>query len=183
MPRGLLREPLGALARADALVLTRSDQVAVRELESLRAGLEQVAPGKPLLAGIHRPARLTGPEGAGIAVSELAGRELDLVSAIGNPEAFQRTLVGLGARIRDHRAFPDHHLYSAADLHGLGAGGRWLVTTEKDAVKLAGIRRLHVLGTDFELVEGEAVLAALLDALPLSDERSRRAALHEGLHG
>jgi tetraacyldisaccharide 4'-kinase len=183
LPRGLLREPPRALARADALVITRSDQVAAPALDSLRAELERIAPGRPLLCGVHRPARLTGPGGAALGVAELSGRELDLVSAIGNPEAFERTLTGLGARVRGHRVFPDHHLYASADLDGLGTGGRWLVTTEKDAVKLAGIRELHVLGTDFELVEGEAVLEALLDALPPSDERRRRGALHEGLHG
>ena len=183
LPRGLLREPPAALARADALVITRSDQVAPRELEALRAELQRFAPGRAHLSGVHRPARLTAPDGARLELAALSGRELDLVSAIGNPEAFERTLAGLGACVRTHRVFPDHHLYAPADLDGLGADGRWLVTTEKDAVKLTEIRRLHVLGTDFELVEGEAVLEALLDALPLSDERKRRLALHEGLHG
>lgn len=183
LPRGLLREPAAALARADALLLTRTDQVAPRELDALRAELEHIAPGRPLLLGVHRPARLRGPGGQMLALEELFGREVDLVSAIGNPEAFQRTLEGLGARVASHRVFPDHHLYSSADLDGLGAGGRWLVTTEKDAVKLSETRALYVLGTDFELVEGAAVLDALLDALPPSDERNRRHALHEGLHG
>ena len=113
----------------------------------------------------------------------LAGRAIDVVSALGNPEAFQRTLEDLGARIASHRVFPDHHLYSAADLEGLGEGERWLVTSEKDAVKLPQLRQLHVLGTEFELVEGASVLEALLDALPLSSARRQRAALHEGLHG
>jgi len=183
LPRGLMREPPAALARADALVITRSDQVAPRELDALRAELERVAPGRALLLGVHRPARLRGPDGRTHQLAELAGRELDLVSAIGNPEAFERTLQRLGARIASHRVFPDHHLYSRPDLEGLGADGRWLVTTEKDAVKLTELRALHVLGTDFELVEGAAVLDALLGALPASDERRRRDALHEGLHG
>jgi len=183
LPRGFLREPPAALARADALVITRSDQVTPRELDLLRAELERFAPGRALLRGVHRPARLGAPDGAVLEVTRLSGREVDVVSAIGNPEAFERTLIALGARVRTHRVLPDHHLYAPADLDGLGADGRWLVTTEKDAVKLAGIRPLHVLGTDFELVEGEAVLEALLDALPESDEEKRRNALHEGLHG
>ena len=183
LPRGFLREPLHALARADALVITRADQVAPRELDHLRAELERVAPGRALLRGVHRPARLRAPDGLELDVADLAGREVDLVSAIGNPEAFERTIASLGAHVRHHRVFPDHHLYSSSDLDGLGPEDRWLVTTEKDAVKLAELRGLHVLGTDFELVEGAAVLAALLDALPSSDERKRRGALHEGLHG
>jgi tetraacyldisaccharide 4'-kinase len=183
LPRGLLREPARALGRADALVITRSDQVAPRELDALRAELERAAPGRAHLLGVHRPARLRGPDGRALELAELAGRDLDLVSAIGNPEAFERTLAALGARVASHRVFPDHHRYSPPDLDGLGADGRWLVTTEKDAVKLAGLRALYVLGTDFELVEGAAVLEAQLDALPSSDERKRRDALHEGLHG
>src|SRR6185503_2670622 len=146
----LLREPPAALARADALVLTRTDQVAARALDALRAELDRVAPGRPLLAGVHRAARLCAPDGEMLAPAGLSGREVELLSAIGNPEAFQRTVEGLGARVASHRVFPDHHLYSSADLTGLGTGGRWLVTTEKDAVKLAGVRDLYVLGTDFE---------------------------------
>jgi tetraacyldisaccharide 4'-kinase len=187
LPRGLLREPPAALARADALLITRSDQLATDELEALRAELGALAPGRPILLATHKPARLTGPDGCVLALAELRGRELDLVSALGNPEAFQRTVEGLGARVREHRAFPDHHLYRTADLEGLGTpesgDGRWLVCSEKDAVKLARLRPCHVLGAELELVEGEAVLAALLDALPVPRARLERQALHEGLHG
>lgn len=183
LPRGLLRESPAALARADALVLTRVDQVDPGALEALRGELMAWAPGRPILLARHRAARLTGPDGVKLALDELAGREVELVSALGNPEAFQRSVEGLGARVREHHVFPDHHVYVAADLARAGAGGRWLVTSEKDGVKLAGLRRCHVLGTEFELREGGAVLAALLDALRPGAARRARAALHEGLHG
>jgi tetraacyldisaccharide 4'-kinase len=181
LPRGFLREPPSALARADALVLTRADQVAPKVLDELRRELEVLAPGCPQLVGVHRAARLRGPAGPED-LAALAGREVELVSGIGNPEAFERTLAELGARVIAHRVFPDHHAYVARDLEGLGAHGRWVVTTEKDAVKLAG-QGCHVLGTEFELREGASVLAARLDALPVAHARRARAALHEGLHG
>ncbi|MSR61276.1 MAG: tetraacyldisaccharide 4'-kinase [Planctomycetes bacterium] len=183
LPRGLLREPPTALARADALVLTRTDQLAEAELARLRAELAALAPGRPILAAVHRARRLVDPAGRALALAELAGRTVDLLSALGNPEAFQRTVEGLGARIGEHRVFPDHHRYVAADLAGLGAGERWLLTSEKDAVKLEGLARAHVLGAELELLEGAAVLEALLDALPRARARIERAALHEGLHG
>jgi len=183
LPRGLLREPPAALARADALVLTRTDQVAAAELARLGNELGALAPGRPILAAVHRARRLHAPDGREQPLSALAGRTLDLVSALGNPEAFQRTLEALGARVGEHRVFPDHHRYVAADLVGLGAGERWLITSEKDAVKLDGLARAHVLGAELELVEGAAVLEALLDALPRSRSRIERAALHEGMHG
>jgi tetraacyldisaccharide 4'-kinase len=191
LPRGLLREPPAALARADALIVTRSDQIAPAALDALRAELDACAPGKPILASVHRAARLTGPDGAALGLDALAGRTVDLVSALGNPEAFQRTVEALGARVGEHRTFPDHHAYGARDLDGLGpvghgGNGRWLVTSEKDAVKLDATRdgaACHVLGAELELVEGASVLAALLDALPRAQARRERAALHEGLHG
>lgn len=183
LPRGFLREPPIALARADALLLTRADQVEPVVLEALRAELADLAPGRPILVGVHRPARLRAPDGKTLALAALEGREVDLVSALGNPEAFQRTVEALGARVHEHRMFADHHRYGPGDSQGLGQAGRWVLCSEKDAVKLDAIAPGHVLGTEFELCEGQAVLEALLDALPKAAARRARAALHEGLHG
>jgi tetraacyldisaccharide 4'-kinase len=183
LPRGLLREPPAALARADLLVLTRTDQVEPALLRSLRGELERLAPGRPACLGVHRAARLTAPDGTDVPLAALAGRTVELLSALGNPEAFQRSVEGLGARVATHRAFPDHHRYGPSDLAGLGTDGRWLLTSEKDAVKLPPGARAHVLAAEFELREGEPVLAALLEALPAGDGERQRRALHEGLHG
>jgi tetraacyldisaccharide 4'-kinase len=190
LPRGLLREPATALARADAIVLTRCDLVAPQVVEDLRREVTRLAPGRPVLGAVHRAARLTDPDGGARVLMELEGREVDLVSALGNPESFQRTVESLGASVHAHRVFPDHHDYRTGDLEGLGQDGRWIVTSEKDGVKLAGVQaagdggaRAHVLGVELDLVEGAAVLAALLDSLRPGPARRQRAALHEGLHG
>ena len=184
LPRGLLREPPAALRRADALVLTRSDQVAAARRDALVRELEALAPGRPVLLAEHRPRALRAPDGTLFSPEALAGREVDVVSGIGNPEAFEASVAGLGARIRARRRFPDHHAFAPEDLSGLGADGRWIVTTAKDAVKLdpppPGLRTLLV---DFALATGEPVLDALLDALPPADAARRRRALHEGMHG
>lgn len=182
LPRGLLREPAQALARADAIVVTRCDLVPPAALEALRRELSAFAPGRPILCAVHRAARLTGPGARARVLMELEGRAVDVVSALGNPESFQRTVESLGARVATHRVFPDHHRYGPGDLDGLGADGRWIVTSEKDAVKLPG-GRVHVLGVELDLVEGAAVLEALLDGLRPGAARRRRTALHEGLHG
>ena len=76
----------------------------------------------------------------------------------------------LGARPRAHRRFPDHHAWVDGDLAGLSERGARLVTTTKDAVKLAGLqvaRRLDVwvLEVEFALTSGAPALAALFDAL------------------
>ena len=186
LPRGLLREPPSALSRADAVILTRVDQASTAELTDLRRAVERHAPGKALALASHAPARLRALDGACAELAELSGRDVDVVSGIGNPAAFQRTLEALGARVREHRRFPDHHAFTASDLAGLGA--RWIVVTAKDAVKLRALASpalgsLRVLDIELRFHEGQAALGALLDSLAPSRAQRERTALHEGLHG
>lgn len=181
LPRGLLREGPEALARAGGVVLTRADQVSPAALAALADEVREHAPGVALAEAVHRPVRLRGADGAR-EPAELAGREVDLVSGIGNPDAFERTVRELGARVREHRRFPDHHAYGPRDLAGLGAGGRALVTTAKDGVKLAREDAL-VLEVELFVRRGAPALEALLDALRPGSRERQRAALHEGLHG
>ena len=188
LPRGLLREPPSALGRAHAIVLTRVDQVPASELVELRREVESVAPGVALAAARHRASALRSLDGAREPLEALRGRAVDAFSGIGNPEAFERSLAGLGAQVAEHRCFPDHHPYAAGDLAGLGRGGRPVLTTAKDAVKLRAVAgalapALRVLEVELELVEGQAALEALLEALPEARAARERGALHEGLHG
>ena len=143
-----------------------------------------------LAEAVHAPVALRDPgTGAAEPAASLAGREVDLFSAIGAPAAFERTVTGLGARVRDHRTRPDHHAWTAAALSGLGAGGVPVVTTAKDEPKCAELARsgaapaFSVLDVELRLVRGEALLDALLDALPHGEAALRRQAFHEGLHG
>lgn len=185
LPRGLLRESPRALARAQAVCLTRTDQVAESALEQLERRVLELAPGVPVLHSQHRPRRLRcARDGSSVELGDLAGRTVDLVSGIGNPAAFEATVRALGAEVAEHRRFPDHHAFVPADLAGLGAEGRWVVATAKDAVKLEGASpELHVLEVELALTQGEQVLEALLDALPVSRAALERRALHGGLYG
>ncbi|MFN0007326.1 MAG: tetraacyldisaccharide 4'-kinase [Planctomycetota bacterium] len=184
LPRGLLREPPSSLARAAAIVLTRVSQSSAADVERLEREIERFAPGKPILRADHRPARLRDESGAVHPLHILAGREVDLASGIGNPEAFERSVQSLGAQVRTHRVFPDHHEYVAGDLAALGADGRALVVTAKDAVKLmAGGTKFLALEIDLVLTSGEAVLEALLDSLAPGTKSIERAALRAGMHG
>lgn len=188
LPRGLLRERPNALARAHAVVLTRVDRVGTAELVELRGRIESFAPGVGLALAVHAPLRLRAIDGATRALAELDGRTVDLASGIGNPEAFEESVRALGARIGEHRQFPDHHAFAAGDLDGLARGERWLVVTAKDLVKLRhfpdlGARPLFALDVELALVEGLGLLEALLDSLPLSRAERERAAVHAGAHG
>ncbi|MEM7310057.1 MAG: tetraacyldisaccharide 4'-kinase [Planctomycetota bacterium] len=183
LPRGLLREAPGGLARAHAAVLTRTDQVAPERADALAAELQGLAPGLPVCRARHRAVRLRAPDGSAMHPRALQGREADLVSGIGNPEAFEATVRDLGGCPREHRRFPDHHAFAPGELSGLGGEGRLVVTTAKDAARLGPGHGLHVLEVELVVDEGAEVLDALLRALPDGRARRERRSIHEGLHG
>ncbi len=183
LPRGLLRETPRNLARADLVILTRVDQVASRELESLRVELTSLAPGRPLATAVHRAARVRDPENRAQPIESVKDVEFELASGIGNPDAFERTVRALGARVVAHHRFPDHHAWSASEL-GLFAPPRRVLTTAKDAVKLRALgAKPWVLEIELEVRDGAQVLEALLDALRESKAELERRNLHEGAHG
>lgn len=187
-PRGLLREPPSALARAQAVVITRSDQLAAGALELLSREVERLAPRALQARACHRPVRLASLR-VGSRAPDLAwleGRTLNLLSAIAHPLAFQASAQSLGARVASHRRFPDHHAFRESDLEGLG--DQPLLCTEKDAVKLRAFAELlpresYALAVEFQLTRGEREVRSLLERLPRSRASVERDALHAGLAG
>ncbi len=194
LPRGLLREPLDALARAQLIIMTRCDQVAANVLEQIVQVIGRHAHGIPIARARHRPLGLTSLSDSQrkLSVEWLLGRQVALVSAIGNPEAFQATIEQLGAKVAFHRQFSDHHVFSVSEAQSLAAAcrerGTALVCTHKDAVKLHAHApdlpaESFALEIEFELLAGREQLAAYLDGLAPSRAMRERAALHAGLSG
>jgi tetraacyldisaccharide 4'-kinase len=140
LPRGLLRESPRRLRRAGVVVLTRCDQVPAGEVARVRGRVARLAPGVPVAETTHRPVELVNREAAPL--ERLRGRPVAAFCGLGNPEAFRRTLLGLGADVAAFRTFPDHHGYTRADVADLTAWARQqppecvVVTTQKDLVKL-----------------------------------------------
>lgn len=60
-------------------------------------------------------------------------------AGLADNDQFFDALRNAGVELIGTRSFPDHHRYSAADLDAIraAAGGETIVTTEKDAVKIA----------------------------------------------
>lgn len=173
LPRGLLRERPEAAGRADLVILTRTDQA--RNLDWVEEGIRRLNRRAPLLRAVHRPvALLRLGDRAVLEPSALAGQAVAALSAIGNPEAFEATLRGLGASVAAAFRFPDHHRFRDEDLEragreARGAGAALLVTTAKDRARenlpaRAGGLPVAVLEVEFTVTHGaQALEAALAD--------------------
>ena len=166
LPRGLLREPPGALRDAGAVVITRSDAVDREALAALRGRLASLAPDASLHAAAHRPVRLIDADGVEHSVGTLAGRKVMAFCGIASPESFFETLEALGADVSATRALADHVEYTdavTAEIARLADNGEGeiLVTTQKDYVKLDGKElggQVWQLVVEMAIVEGEAEL-------------------------
>lgn len=142
-PRGLLREPLWGLKRADALVLTRTDQVSIKTRNEIQEQCFQFVGShdKPWIETEHRPSNLRLVDGTTQPLKTLQDKRILSLSAIGNPGAFHRTLTTLGHEPVATLTFPDHHTYTTDDIHRISeetesVGAEIIVTTLKDLVKL-----------------------------------------------
>ena len=121
LPAGPLREPAARLESVAAVV-----------------GNGWRAPFGMRLAG-DRWHRLEDPSITRSA-ADFAGLRLHAVAGIGDPQRFFDHLGALGLEFSAH-ALPDHHRYVAGDL---AFDGDAILTTEKDAVKCAGLASLPV---------------------------------------
>lgn len=131
VPRGILREPLSALKRATRIEITRCDQA--RDLMQLVAQLRAIVPAVPLRFTVHAPDGFWRVnDGRPVSLDALRQSPVTALSAIGNPEAFHRTLEGLGLTLRETRTFRDHASIPEEALRAEG----FVVTTEKDAMRM-----------------------------------------------
>ncbi|HXG13057.1 MAG TPA: tetraacyldisaccharide 4'-kinase [Gemmataceae bacterium] len=174
-PRGLLREPPSSLRRAGVVVLTRCDQVDETQRGRLKETVARLAPGVPVVETRHRPLELVNGDQATAVPELLTERSVAAFCGIGNPEAFRRTLIDLGADVVAFRTFPDHHAYTRADVEDLRhwasrqATDCVVVTTQKDMVKLRlaqlGGRPLWALRIGLHIEAGQEQLDHKLQAV------------------
>ena len=141
LPRGLLREPPRALRRAHVIVVTREDQIAPSDRETLMAALRDLAPDRPIVAARYAVTGWCDVRGREAAAGEAGAMNALVLAGIANFGAFRSMLEGLGVHVLAAYEFPDHHDYTDAEIAELPhiaeqIEANILLTTEKDAVKL-----------------------------------------------
>lgn len=173
IPRGLLREPVTSLKRADVVVVTRCDRASAEELETLR---EQIAneTAAPIAFSKTKASGMIQSDGTELSIEEATSGNWFAFSAIGNPAAFEASLSELGFNVTKTMRFRDHHHFRPEDLKRVAAaaknsGADRIVCTHKDMVKIgsteidgAGVFALRV---DIEVFEGRERLEKILESV------------------
>lgn len=176
LPRGLLREPLYGLRRADLVIVTRSDQVTTQELANLRTKVQRINPKAGWVESIHAPIRWRNASGDTLPLDYFKGKPVLALCGIGNPKAFVNTIQGLSVDVIDQVCFPDHHPYNPMDIQGIlerasrcSQTAEAIVCTGKDLAKLSsnqlGTIPLWALEIELQLVAGADVAYEYLDRL------------------
>ncbi|HSL69978.1 MAG TPA: tetraacyldisaccharide 4'-kinase [Longimicrobiales bacterium] len=161
LPAGAWREPLSALAYADAIVITRKAAQA-EAAEAVRDAIQRVRPrasvaiAKLAINAFFRHSEAGRVEGMAIAVC-----------AIADPKAFAQQLVLEGVQVQEVLAFADHHRFTLDDLRDIRAAAnqRPIVITEKDAMKLRALDPTFDAWVARQRVSFEAGEAELQSAL------------------
>jgi len=146
VPAGRLREPVASLGRADAVVITRSEDAPELEAEIRRHTRAPVFYARTRLEGVHRahlPGVKIGCESCEMTAADAkpaqqSPQQKMLLPAIGeplpswkamkwfafcglgNPQAFFGDLRDWGADVAGEAAFADHHRFTQAEAEELG---------------------------------------------------------------
>jgi len=182
LPAGLLREPITALKRADAVVITRCNQTPGPRLEQLEKKLQMINPEITIAKSVHTPVCARMLKNKEISLDELKGKKIFAFCGIGNPEAFFDSLGELGVTIVGSKSYNDHHQYTKADIDDIFEEATYLnaelgLTTQKDWVKTAllGSQKTDFpfayLAIKLEFIEGEDKIVGLIEEV-LRDSRS-----------
>jgi tetraacyldisaccharide 4'-kinase len=135
-PAGPLRAPLAAqFTRVDALLVIGGSAGAAGLASEIRARR------LPVLHGELEPDRA--------AIDAVGGRKILAFAGIGDPDKFFATVATAGIDAPLHKAFPDHHRYSAVEA------GQLIMRAEHDGL------RLLTTAKDHARISGDPALAAL----------------------
>ncbi len=141
LPSGRLREPRTALARADIIVITRSEHAPAVEAALRRDSNAPVFYARTKLDAIRS---ISGGQSSDD-ISPAQTGPLFAFCGIGNPSAFLADLRLWGVQVAGHKFFRDHHRFTEQDgadilKEAIAAGARGLICTEKDLYNLGGIQ-------------------------------------------
>jgi len=139
LPVGPLRGPVSELKGADIIVITK-----VRN-EALAGEIKLITKNLPVHFASHEVTGLRGFDGI-VDMGLMKDKNIFAFCGIANPGSFRKTVSSLGCKIVEFKSYRDHYRYLQADMtdleeRGMRLGADFLITTEKDMVKLRELLR------------------------------------------
>jgi tetraacyldisaccharide 4'-kinase len=142
LPAGLLREPVSAIERADAVIITRFDLATAEQIAQIETTIRNIAGQIPIALATHRLTHLIMPTGQMVPLETLKQKKIYVYCGIGNPQAFVNCLTECGITVVGMQFFNDHHVFTLPDIKTIAdsaaqSGADIAVCTQKDWVKSA----------------------------------------------
>ena len=160
LPRGVLREPIRNIKRADFIFITKSNG----HSEKLRKQIAELNDRAEIIECRHQPRYLQNVYTAEhVPLEWLKGRTVTTLSGIAVPQSFENSLRQMGARVVYCDRYADHHRYDAQEIidavnKSADLRADALLTTEKDAVRFPRLETtpvpVYYLRVDIELLSG-----------------------------
>jgi len=184
---GLLREPLLALKRADAVLVTHTEAVEKNRIDDVTRKIRKSACDKiPVYNTLTKVKRVGAfPSSAEISVHELGDMRYLGFAGIGNIRSFEFTLNNLPGELSGFIGYPDHHPYTKRDIGKIARKSRamgvdMVLTTSKDAVRLREFSedfdfKLGVVEINIEIDRQVEFFSSVLRKLHREIQMARRA--------
>ena len=167
LPAGPLREPLSAMTRAGAVVVTRADRATVESVRRIREAAARHCPAAPIFKArtvMREIVRLV--DQMTLPVDTLRAARVVCFAGIAHPGRFFDDVASAGATVVASIPFPDHHGFDPLDLERIGtaalrANADLILTTQKDAARLGrsplppSLAALHAVRAATVVEEGD----------------------------
>lgn len=175
LPRGILREPLLHMRRAQFICFTKVDQISEERLCALKRFVRRYNKKAPFLSCVHRAQyfqRIGNSER--LKLQAFRQQKVVALSGIASPASFENFLTAEGANVVLKERFTDHYRYKHEDLQEIferakECGAQAVITTEKDAVRIDStfdpILPFYFLRMEVECVDGDAVFHDMIDRI------------------
>lgn len=155
-PEGILREPIRAVNRAGAVVITKTDTSCSASIEALKLLVREHNPAVQIFTSFHKPSGFINSSGEINDLNSLTQKPVHAFAGIANPIHFKSVLASQGLDVVNFIQFKDHYYYTQHDIDKIitGSGEMDIITTEKDLVKLQELDlpdNIHALRIEFSV--------------------------------
>ncbi|MEI8248010.1 MAG: tetraacyldisaccharide 4'-kinase [Lentisphaerota bacterium] len=164
LPRGILREPVKNIRRADYVFLTKS--TGGNHLRHLKAFIRRHNRRAEIIECCHKPMYLEKvyKKGEREPLEMLKGKRVAALSAIAVPESFEAFVRQLGGDIVEAQHFADHHRFTQQEIidfinQAKKSKAEMIITTEKDAVRMPRLERqdipVYFMRVEIDIISGQ----------------------------